>query len=61
MVSVGAHSLGVAWAESTAVNRIARRFLGFVSLRAYVRPSTNPLVRQLRTQGNAPSVYGFSA
>lgn len=24
-------------------------------------PSTNPLVRQLRTQGNAPSAYGFSA
>lgn len=39
MVSAGARCLGVARAESTAVNRFARRYLGFVSLRASVRPS----------------------
>lgn len=36
MVSVGAHSLGVAWAESTAVKWPVKSGLGFVSLRACV-------------------------
>lgn len=50
VVSAGARCLGVARAESTAVNR-QRTCLGFVSLRACVRPSTPTGKSQLTNSG----------